>query len=559
MKQLFALRVALVLASLALLPAPGVVQAPATYSWMNLPQVQLPGFRTDTLNISAFGARADGRTLNTASINKAIAACSSQGGGVVLVPGGLWLTGPIELKSNVNLHLARAAVLQFTADFDQYPLVLGSFEGLPAYRNQSPISGTDLDNVAITGRGIVDGNGDAWRMVGRDRLTENEWKKKVASGGLVSEDGRMWYPSGKAKLGSQSPNVGNLVPGKTTQDYQAIKDYLRPNLLVLTNCRKVLLEGVTFQNSPAWCLHPLLCQNLTVRNVLVRNPDYAQNGDGIDLESCRNVLVEGSTFDVGDDGICIKSGKDAEGRKRGVPTENVIVRRNVVYHSHGGFVIGSEMSGGARNIFVEDCSFMGSDNGLRFKTARGRGGVVENIFVRNIAMKDIVHDAILFDMYYFTKPPAKLQDGQAPMPEPIPAVTETTPQFRNFTISHIVCDGAERGVFVRGIPEMNVRQIKFDDLVLRTNKGIGLLEAQGIQLTNLQLQTLATVPVVSVENSHGLRFDGLTVVAPSGQPLFSVSGPRAADINVTKVDAGPGRLAAEFKAGASSKALKRKK
>lgn len=231
----------------------------------------------------------------------------------------------------------------------------------------------------------------------------------------------------------------------------------------------------------------------------------------------------------------------------------------MVYHSHGGFVIGSEMSGGARNIFVEDCSFMGSDNGLRFKTARGRGGVVENIFVRNIAMKDIVHDAILFDMYYFTKPPAKLADGQPAAPEPIPAVTEATPQFRNFTISHIVCDGAERGVFMRGIPEMNVRQIKLDDLVLRTNKGVELIEAQDIQLTNLQLQTLSDAPVVSVENSHGLRFDGLTVAAPTGQPLFSVSGPRSSDINVAKAETGPGRPPAEFKAGANSKVLKIKK
>jgi polygalacturonase len=545
-------------AALALLPYLGAAQAPPAYSWANLPHVQPPSFHPDTFNIKAFGALADGHTLNTASLNQAIATCSSKGGGVVLVPGGLWMTGPLTLQSNVNLHLDRAAVLQFTADFDQYPLVLGSFEGLPAYRNQSPLSGTDLENVAITGQGIVDGNGDAWRLVGRDRLTENEWKKKVAAGGLVSENGQMWYPSAKAKLGSQTPNAGTLGPGKTAQDYEGIKDYLRPNLLVLNNCKKVLLEGVTFQNSPAWCLHPLLCQDLTVRNVLVRNSDYAQNGDGIDVESCRNVLVEGSTFDAGDDGICIKSGKDAEGRKRGVPTENVIVRRNVVYHSHGGFVIGSEMSGGARNIFVEDCSFMGSDNGLRFKTARGRGGIVENIFVRNIAMKDIVHDAILFDMYYFTKPPAKLQGGQAAAPDPVPAVTEATPQFRNFTISHIVCDGAERAVFLRGLPEMNVRQIKLEDLAIRANKGIELIEAQDIELSNLRLQTLATAPIVLVENSHDVRFEGLAVTAPTTQPVFSVSGPRAAGISMAKVEAGTGRPPAEFKAGAKPKALKRK-
>src|SRR5882757_3701952 len=168
-----------------------------------------------------------------------------------------------------------------------------------------------------------------------------------------------------------------------------------------------------------------MCEDMTLQRVHVKNPWNSQNGDGIDVESCKNVLIEGSTFDCGDDGICIKSGRDEEGRKRGKPTENVIVRNNVVYHAHGGFVIGSEMSGGARNIFVYNCSFIGTDKGLRFKTARGRGGVVEKIYARDIAMKDIVTDAIYFDMYYFTKPPAPGEKVE------IPAVSEATPQFRD--------------------------------------------------------------------------------------------------------------------------------
>jgi polygalacturonase len=554
MKQAFLLLLSLVAAGVSRPLRAQALTAP-TYSWAHLPTAQLPTFKADTFNITAYGAKPDGRTLNTQSINAAIATCSSNGGGVVLVPQGLWLTGPLTLKSNVNLHLVRAAVLQFTPDFNQYSLVLGSFEGKPSYRNQSPLSGTGLTNVAITGHGIVDGNGDAWRMVGRDRLTEREWKNKVAAGGLVSEDGKTWYPSEKTRLGSKTFNAGDVVPGKTMQDYIPIKDFLRPNLLVLTNCKKVLLDGVTFQNSPAWCLHPLLCEDLTVRNVLTRNPDYAQNGDGLDVESCRNILIEGCTFDVGDDGICIKSGKDEEGRKRGVPTENAVIRRNVVYRAHGGFVIGSEMSGGARNLFVEDCTFIGTDIGLRFKTARGRGGVVENIFVRNIAMKDIVHDAILFDMYYFMKPPAKLADGQA-APEAIPAVTEATPRFRNFILSNIVCDGAERGLFLRGLPEMSVQQIHLDNLVLKANKGVELIEAQDIQISNLRLETTAAAPVVYVENSRNISFDGLQVAAPSTQPLFSVSGRRSEKITAVRTAAGPSRTAIEAKAGASAKAVK---
>ncbi|MBD0285361.1 MAG: glycoside hydrolase family 28 protein, partial [Flavisolibacter sp.] len=441
------------------------------FSWENLPKVAQPAFKKDTFTILQFGAVADGLTLNTKNINNAITACSQNGGGVVLVPGGLWLTGPIEMKSNVNLHIVRDGILLFTTDFNQYPLVEGVYEGRRAARNQSPIYGNNLENIAITGKGVVDGNGDVWRMVGKDRLTESEWKKKVASGGLVSSDGKIWFPSAKTKRAFEQKRTSTMEPGQTLTDFEDIKDFLRPNLLVFNNCKKVLLEGVTFQNSAAWCLHPILCEDLTIRNVYAKNPDYAQNGDGVDVESCKNVLIEGSTFDVGDDGICIKSGKDEEGRKRGKPTENVIIRNNIVYKAHGGFVIGSEMSGGARNIFVYDCTFMGTDIGLRFKTARGRGGIVENIYVKNIRMKDIVSDAILFDMYYFMKPPGNNETVV------VPPVTEATPQFQNFYISNIVCNGAERGIFLRGLPEMSVKNIVLSDILLKTNKGAEFIEA----------------------------------------------------------------------------------
>jgi hypothetical protein len=269
-------------------------------------------------------------------------------------------------------------------------------------------------------------------------------------------------------------------------DFSSVKDFLRPNLLVLTRCKKVLLEGVSFQNSPAWCLHTLLCEDLTLRDVHVRNPWYAANGDGVDIESCRNVLVENSTFDAGDDGICIKSGRDAEGRKRGKPTENVIIRNDIVYRAHGGFVVGSEMSGGARNIFVSDCSFIGTDIGLRFKTVRGRGGVVEKIFVRNISMRNIVHQAVFLDMYYFAKAPVPGEPVAA-----VPPVTEATPSFRNIHISNIVCDGAEEGIFVRGLPEMRIRDIYMENMVLRADKGMEISEGENIYLKDIKLITKA--------------------------------------------------------------------
>jgi polygalacturonase len=290
-------------------------QTAATYSWKNLPKIQQPVFKKDTIRITSFGAVGDGHTLNTKAINEAINTISKKGGGVVLVSPGLWITGPVILKSNVNLHIQEAATLLFTTDKTQYGLVEGSYEGKSAARNESPISGLNLENIAITGKGVVDGNGDAWRAVHKSQLTESEWKEKVASGGVLKDDGKTWYPSEQFKQASVQNKSMLLTPGTTPKDFAYMKDFLRPNLVVLNNCKKVLLEGVTFQNSGAWCLHPLMCEDLTLRNVRVKNPDYAHNGDGMDIESCKNFLIEGCVLDVGDDAICIKSGKDEEGRK----------------------------------------------------------------------------------------------------------------------------------------------------------------------------------------------------------------------------------------------------
>lgn len=516
---------------------------------------QVPRFKKDTFSISRYGARPDGITLNTEAIEKAIDACSKNGGGVVHVDRGLWLTGPLVLKSGVNLHVGRDAVLLFTADFDQYKLVETNYEGLPAYRNQAPISGKNLDGIAITGSGIIDGNGDAWRAVKREKMTESQWNTLLASGGEQSDDHRTWYPTAKSKKGFSVKLPGVITGGKTAKDFEDIKDFLRPNLLSLTSCKNVLLDGPTFQNSPAWCLHPLMCENLTVRNVYAKNPWYAQNGDGIDLESCKNVVIENSTFDVGDDGICIKSGRDEEGRKRGMPTENVLVRNNVVYHAHGGFVIGSEMSGGARNIWVYDCSFLGTDVGLRFKTTRGRGGVVEKIWVSDIIMKDISGEAILFDMYYAAKDPVPLsgEKREAPKVETFP-VTEATPQFRDFWISNIACNGAGEGIFIRGLPEMNIKNINMENITLKVKKGADIIEATGINLKEVHLITNGNNPVFNVENSRQLTLNGIRY-NDNTETLFSINGDKTAGITVSNTDTSKAKNKTSFNAGASASSI----
>jgi len=533
-----------------------IVFAQTTVCAQSLPAIKQVQFKKDSFNIIRYGAVAGGNILNTKSINAAISDCAANGGGTVLVPAGLWLSGPIVLKNNTNLHLAANALLQFTTDFNEYSLTEGNWEGVPAVRNQSPIFAGNAINIAITGKGIIDGGGDAWRAIKKDKLTESQWQHLLASGGLLSEDKKTWYPSEKSFRGFHTKDAGVLKDGKTAKDFEDIKDFLRPNLLVLNNCKKILLEGVTFQNSPAWCLHPLMCEDLTVKNVYVKNPWNAQNGDGIDIESCKNVLVEGSTFDVGDDGICIKSGRDAEGRKRAMPTENVIIRHCTVYHAHGGFVIGSEMSGGAKNLFVSDCSFIGTDIGLRFKTARGRGGVVEKIYVKNINMKDIAGEAILFDMYYMAKDPVPLAGEKRELPKTeFKQVDETTPVFKNFRISNVYCTGAEKAIFIRGLPEMQVSDVVLENMVLQANKGIDIQEAADVRFKHINIIAKETDPLIDLVQSNHILFDNISYKSGAGL-LFRVGGGRVKKIDIINTDMSGSREKVTTELGADAAEVK---
>ena len=300
-----------------------------------------------------------------------------------------------------------------------------------------------------------------------------------------------------------------------------------------------------------------MCEQLTVRNIFVKNPWYAQNGDGIDVESCKNVLIENSVFDVGDDALCMKSGRDAEGRKRGMPTENVIIRGCTVYAAHGGFVIGSEMSGGARNMYVSNCTFIGTDIGLRFKTTRGRGGVVENIFIKDIYMKDIPAEAILFDMYYMAKDPVALAGEKRELPRvEAKPVDETTPVFRNFHISNVYCSGAEKGIFLRGVPEMHVQNIVLENMVLQADKGIDVQEASNITFRNIRLETTDTNPVVDITQSDALIFDKITTKAGTAL-FFRFNGDKTKNIIIKNTDLNKASQSTSFELGANSAELKK--
>lgn len=515
---------------LASLLQPSLFQGKFLYE---LPKIYMPHFRQDTLSILANGAVADGKTLNSEAINKTIDQMAAKGGGVVKIPAGLWLTGPIVMKSNINLFIEKNALVIFTSDLNQYPLVVSSFEGVDAARCQSPITAENLTNIAITGKGVFEGNGFFWRPLKKDKMNESGWKNHLQTyGGALTEDKKTWYPSEAAVKASLDKNIGKLTDGKKLSDFEGIKDFLRPNMVRIANSKNILIEGVTFNNSPAWTTHVLMSEHITIKGLIVKNPWYGTNTDALDLESCRNILMEDCVFDTGDDGITIKSGRDEDGRKRGMPTENMIVNNCTVYHAHGGFVIGSEMSGGARNLFVGNCTFIGTDIGLRFKTTRGRGGIVENIYASNIVMKDIVAEAILFDMYYMAKDPVVLagEKREPPVVEILP-VTEATPQFQHFFFNNIQCNGASKAIFIRGIPEMHVKDVQMSNVFIQAKEGIDIQEATGVQLKNISVHATNKNPLLYALNSSEINIKGFDF-SNQFETFLQAHGPRTKAISI---------------------------
>lgn len=458
----------------------------------NLPfkmdKVMDPVIPDRTLSIVDFGGVGDGTTLNTKAFSKAIDALEKHGGGHLEVPAGIWLTGPIRLKDGIDLHVTENAVIVFSSDKSLYPLVKTSFEGLDTYRCESPLSAEGAKNVSVTGKGILDGGGYEWRAVKKSKMTSDEWKRKVACGGVLNAKKDTWYPDETYMKIAEKADMNVPVGLSSMEEWEAAKSFLRPVMISFRSCENVLMRDVHVQNSPCWTIHPLMCRNVVVDNIAVRNPDYAQNSDGIDIESCENVVLTNSSFDVGDDGICIKSGKDEDGRKRAMPCRNLIVDGCNVYHGHGGFVVGSEMSGGVENVKVSNCRFMGTDVGLRFKSRRGRGGVVRNIFIDRIYMTDIVTDALLFDLFYNGTDPAA-EFGKSGNGAPaVPVADVTTPEFRDITISNVVCKGAGRAMFFDGLPEMPVRNVSVDGCSISSVKGVELRYCEGVLIRNADIR-----------------------------------------------------------------------
>lgn len=417
-------------------------------------KIARPSFPDHQVKITDFGAvpyayGVENSRKNADAINSAIAMTSEEGGGTVVVPAGIWVTGPIQLRDNVDLHLEEQALVKFSKNIEEYPLILTNYEGQECIRTVSPISADHVKNIAITGKGMIDGSGDLWRPIKQFKLTEKQWQARLKQSQhvITTKEGGIWLPTESALIGNEKniqKDEENAL--KKAEQYY---DFYRPVMVSLKYCDRVLLQEATFMNSPAWNIHPFFCTNLTVENVQIKNPYYAQNGDGIDVESCTNVEICGSTFETGDDAICIKSGKNAEARTFEGPCSNIYVHDCIVNEGHGGFVVGSEMSRGVHTILVENCTFLGTDVGLRFKSALGRGGVVENIEINNINMTNIKEEAVIMTMSYVL--------NSLNRNEEISQVDEAdVPYFKNITMDGIHCMGAKTPVKVEplnGRPE----------------------------------------------------------------------------------------------------------
>jgi polygalacturonase len=402
-----------------------------------LARIKAPQFPARDFPITDYGAKGDGTTDCTEAINQAIAACNAAGGGRVVVSGGVFFTGPVHLKSNVNLHIAEGATLKFTADKAKFPIVLARYEGVEVMNYSPLIYALDQENIAVTGKGTLDGSasnaeGNWW---GRGGFAG---RGRGGPGGPGGAGGGRGAGLGRGAAGGRGAAAAPSGPYTGPEQRR-----LRPNFWVPYRCKNVLIEDVTIINSPMWELNPVLCTNVTVRGVTIHC--HGPNNDGCDPDSSKDVLIENCTFDTGDDCIAIKSGKDADGRRVNVPSENIIIRNCTMMDGHGGVVMGSENSGGVRNVFAENCK-MDSPNlerALRLKTNSTRGGFHENVFFRNMEVGQVSDSILTIDLVY-----GGVQDGPFP------------PNVRNVLMENVTVKSAPRVLSIIGTPKSVIENVR---------------------------------------------------------------------------------------------------
>ena len=424
--------------------------------------IKQPVFPDKTFLITDYGAvEGDSTALYHESINNAILACHNAGGGKVVVPQGTFYTGPITLLSHVNLHIEKGATLKFSTNpTDYFPAVLSRWEGIDCYNAHPLIYAYKAENIALTGEGTLDGQGsktDWWYMKG-GRHTVEGMPDQITSGG-------------RARLFGAAENG---IP--VEERIMTPADALRPPFVSFMNCTSALIEGVYITNSPFWEIHPIFCQDLIVRGVRINS--HGPNNDGCDPESCKNVLIENCVFDTGDDCIAIKSGRNNDGRKWNIPSENIVVRRCQMKDGHGGVVVGSEISGGYRNLYVEDCEMDSPnlDRVVRIKTNACRGGVIENLFVRNVRVNECNEAVMRINLLYEPN-----EDCNAAFP----------PVVRNVYLSNITSQKSKYGIIIDGFEDkanvynIHVTDCEFNNVSKGNTRISGMTE--NICLDNLKI------------------------------------------------------------------------
>lgn len=427
-------------------------------------EVKRPEFPEREFTIKEFGGVADGRFDNTEVFAEAISSCHQAGGGTIIVPHGEWFTGPIHFKSNVHLKLERGAIISFSDKFEDYlPVVFTRWEGNECYNYSPLIYAPDCENIAITGQGKLVGNGARWWL----------WKQTQHDAAKELYDAE--YNGIKVK---------DRVFGR--------EEGLRPQFIQPINSKNILIEGITIVDGPMWTIHPVYCENTIIRDLKIITD--GPNTDGINPDSCKNMLIENCDFETGDDCIAIKSGINEDGRRVNKPTENLLIRNCKAKEGHGGVVIGSEMSGGVKNVHVHDCVFNGGERGVRLKSMRGRGGCVENLLFEDIEINNLREQGIILNMYY---------DATTVEPR-----TELPPLFKNITVRNIKGENIAQPVVLRGLPEKKMKDITLENIELSGKEGLSASNLDGLYLKNVKLELEAeaqfefkNVANLNIENS----------------------------------------------------------
>ncbi len=422
---------------------------PSLSDLAHMPAPALPQIPEKTFRISDYGTKGDGKTNDTGPINYALESAEKAGGGTVEFTAGTYLTSVVHLRSNVGLRLDRGATLLFTTNPADYPVVFTRWEGTECYNYSALITGTDLHDIAITGEGTIDGQGAAWWP----------WKDKAAAS--------------QKKL----RELGETTTDPKLRVFGTVEGALRPCLFEPIRCRRILLAGVKFTNSPFWTIHPTYCSDITAHGLDIHGT--GPNTDGFDPDSCKNILITECKFDTGDDCITLKSGRDKDARRVGLPTENVTVRNCTFARGHGTVVIGSEMSGGVRNVYAENLTADGTDAGVRIKTRIGRGGTVENIFYNGMTLKNILKQAITIDMFY----------DVGSNPDVDQSGPEGVPIFRNITIENVKCESAVTALLIQGLPQSPMTGITLRNLNITASDPVTLTNAPKAILENVIIKT----------------------------------------------------------------------